>query len=170
MSITKEIKRNLSVEQSGVRLIMPYIKQISIGGRYIVLPSIGESKFNKDTSRELQKYGDIFVQLPNKQIETIELKTEVENKHNNLFLVLWADKKRERSGWMYTCKADVLLYTFLKTKEIYRANFPSLKIWFEENKESYPEKITMKGGNVIVAKVVPIQELLELRFLQKIKI
>ena len=170
MSITKEIKRNLSVEESGRRLIMPYIKKISIGGMYIVLPSIGESKFNKDTSRELQKYGDVFVQLPNKQMETIELKTEVENKHNNLFLVLWADKKRERSGWMYTCKADVLLYTFLKTKEIYRANFPSLKIWFEDNKESYPEKITAKGGNVIVAKVVPIQELLELRLLQRIKI
>ena len=114
--VSVTVKSNLSVEESGRRLIMPYIKKISIGGRYIVLPSIGESKFNKDTSRELQKYGDVFVQLPNKQMETIELKTEVENKHNNLFLVLWADKKRERSGWMYTCNEDVLLYTFLKTK------------------------------------------------------
>ena len=160
------LKARLSTERAGRRLVMPYIEKLAEHQQYLVLPSIGEADQNKDTCRELQRFGDIFVQLKNGQMETIELKTERANKHGNLFIVVWADKPSGtnpgRSGWLYTSKADVLLYTFLDPKEIYRAEFPKLKRWFEDHESEFEEKVNWKNSqkNVIVGKVVPIKRLL----------
>jgi len=168
------LQARLGTERAGRRLVMPYIRKISEEGKYLVLPSIGEADRNKDTCRELQQYGDIFVQLGNGQMETIELKTEKENKYGNLFIVIWANKPRGtfegRSGWLYTSKADVLLYTFLDTKEIFRANFKELKEWVEERKDEFEEKVNWKNTqhNIIVGRVIPIKRLLQEGILEQI--
>jgi len=168
------LKARLSTERAGRRLVMPYINKLAEQGQYLVLPSIGEADQNKDTCRELQRFGDIFVQLKNGQMETIELKTERANKHGNLFIVVWADKPSGtnpgRSGWLYTSKADVLLYTFLSPKEIYRLEFQPFKRWFEDHVDEFEEKVNWKNSqkSVIVGRIVPIKRILKEGLLKQI--
>ena len=49
---------------------------------------------------------------------SIELKVEVSNRYNNLFIESWSDKNSRTVGWFYTTSAKYLFYMFLKQKQM----------------------------------------------------
>jgi hypothetical protein len=60
---------------------------------------------------------------------TVELKVEVKNPYGNLFLETWSNKKRMNPGWFYKSHADLLLYVFLESKEVYLVSMNDLRGW-----------------------------------------
>ena len=71
---------------------------------------------------------------------------------------------RERKGWMYYGKCDILLYCFTQADgslEAYAIPFPALKTWFFEQDrfERYPTTVT-EQINRTECRVVPIADVL----------
>jgi hypothetical protein len=124
------------IEAEAMKDIIPFIQRNSWEGR-LVLTAKG------NLSKELQKQaGDILFNGEDQRLWAVELKAEVENLYNNFFLETWSNRRRFTLGWMFTIQSDVLLYYFLKEKELYSISIPKLKAWAFEGQRIYnfPEK------------------------------
>ena len=69
-------------------------------------------------------------------------------------------KGREREGWMYYSRCDVLLYCFVQEDgsiEAHAIPFPPLQEWFMDNYKNYKSTIT-KQINHTECKLVPIAD------------
>jgi hypothetical protein len=72
---------------------------------------------------------------------------------------------RERKGWMYTAKCDVLLYCFTQEDEsviAYSIPFPKLQEWFFDNNR-FEKYVTTKTAqiNQTECRVVPIDDVMK---------
>ena len=77
-----------------------------------------------------KKYGDLVIQDKNTSaLWSIELKAEL-RKSDNLFLEHWSNGSQYTPGWMVYLDADLLLYHFLESNELYIIKFQHLKRWF----------------------------------------
>jgi hypothetical protein len=112
------------VEVQGLARLMPYIQEGSYNGQSVVRTAKGR------LAKELQlTIGDVLINRPDDSIESLEIKTERENKYGNLFLETWSNRKWFNPGWMIHCNADWLLYYFLASDELYAVRLPRLKEW-----------------------------------------
>jgi len=148
----------------GVRLILPFLKEISDDGNLV---TIDKGRL----SEELQKkYGDIFMNNSSGNILAVEVKTEVAQKTQNFFLETWSNKSRYTEGWMTALDADILIYLFLDTLTFYSIPFKKLQHWsFDKASRlgltgriyDYPEKPMRKYDqlNDTCGRCVPIADI-----------
>lgn len=112
-------------------VLLPYLDEQADGR--VVLTSKGTlAKFLQATA------GDALLNLPDGALWTVEIKAE-ERHTGNLFLEVWSNKNlRDRAsycergstmGWLYTCRADLLMYWFEDTDDLYTINLWRLKRW-----------------------------------------
>jgi hypothetical protein len=102
-----------------------------------------------DLAKELQStYGDLFIKNESNRLYSVEMKAERVNAHGNLFLEAWSncDASRLKPGWMMTCGADFLFYSFLSDNSLLVIPFRKLRQWafVEDNIWKYgpPKKQT----------------------------
>ena len=122
-------------EQKAMLDVVPFLESTT---ESVILTSL-----NGKMSRILQKrFGDAIVASKNGRMIGIELKAEEENKHGNLFLETWSNRKRRTVGWMYYCDADKLFYFFCKERAMYSMDMHELQSWAFDKKRIYefPEK------------------------------
>lgn len=143
------------VETRAIELAMPLIQQMSHDGRYVLT--------NKgNLAKELQKTaGDVMLNTCDGRIWGIEIKGEEENKHNNFFLETWSNLSRFTPGWMLTLKTDILLYCFIKEKDLYSMGFNRLRTWAFTQRRIYDFQEKPQGKyaqmNDTWGRCVPIQ-------------
>jgi len=128
------------VEDQALSDLLPFLEQKSFSGRFVLTSKGRLSKF-------LQKeVGDVVLNTSLKEVVSIEIKSEQENKYGNVFLETWSNRHRFTLGWMYTLNADFLFYYFVNDKQLLICNFQSLKKWaFIESKiYKYNEKLQSK--------------------------
>jgi hypothetical protein len=124
------------VETRAMEDIVPFLKRISLDGRYVLT--------NKgNLSQELQKMvGDAVLNSHDGRIWGVEIKAEESDRHGNFFFETWSNRKRFTPGWMFTLRADILLYYFIKERLLYSFDFFKLRSWafMDGNINKYPEK------------------------------
>lgn len=125
-----------ATEERSMELLRPYIESHSFNGRFVVT---GKGPLARDLQKQA---GDVLVNTDEKTIYGVEIKAEEENLHGNLFLETWSNRARFTPGWMFASRADLLLYHFIKTNEVWRLDFERLRRWaFHENRiYDFPEK------------------------------
>lgn len=118
-----------AVEAQGMAILLPYLEERT---DRLVLNLKGP------LSRHLQLVtGDAIINIKD-SVRSIELK--VERRHTGrLFLETWSNRNLEdrnnhadkgsNPGWLFHSRADVLLYYFLDTDDLYALNLFSLKRW-----------------------------------------
>lgn len=118
-----------AVEAEGMAILLPYLEERT---ERLVLNLKGP------LSRHLQLVaGDAIVNIKD-SLRSIEIK--VERRHTGrLFLETWSNRNLEdkdshgshgsNPGWLFHTRADVLLYYFLDTDDLYAVNIFSLKRW-----------------------------------------
>jgi len=120
-------------------------------------------KVIKITGKHRQTFGDYYVEL-NGMDYAIEVKHEIENIHTNLFIETWSNRHIKR-GWLYTSRADMLLYHFIEDGEIYTIPVGALRKWAHTSGhlDAYEEKeqVKYKQKNTTCGKPVPIDILIE---------
>jgi hypothetical protein len=124
------------VEGRSLARLLPLIEQRSFNGQFVI-------NEKGRLSKELQKsYGDIFMNDLSRAMKTVELKAEESDKHKNLFLETWSNRKWFTPGWMITNKADVLIYHFLQEDFIVVGDLQRLKqwAWYDNKILRYPLK------------------------------
>lgn len=120
------------VEARGMKILLPFLDEQA--GRGLVLTSKGS------LARRLQLVaGDVLYNDKNDRLWAVEIKCEEENKFGNLFLETWSNRNLEdkanhsyhgsNQGWLHHCRADLLLYYFLDSDELYIIDLFSLKRW-----------------------------------------
>lgn len=76
--------------------------------------------------------------------QTVEVKTaNYLNKHNNFIFEIVSNDNEEdyKKGWLFTCKADVIIFYNPKTKTMFQFFTNDLKKYYENNKTNiYHEK------------------------------
>lgn len=102
------------IEKDSLRELYPYLC-----ARFNRLTEITEL----DQQRTL---GD-FSYYESHSIKYLELKSELENKYDNLFIETWSNKDKGIKGWFDKLKADTLGYHFIKDKIFYLIPFNDLK-------------------------------------------
>lgn len=141
------------VETIAMRDVVPFIASHS---QRFVLTNKGRM------SEEIQKrYGDAIAET-DKGIHTIELKAERENKHGNLFLETWSNRRWFTLGWMFKVSGvDILLYYFLTERYMISVSLPKLRKWafHEQRIYSFPERCQNKYSqmNDTWGRCVPIE-------------
>jgi len=120
-----------AVEARGLAVLLPYLSEKSDGR--LVVTSKGR------LARYLQlEVGDVIFNSRDDAVWTAEIK--VEEKHTgNLFLETWSNRNfaSARShaehgsnvGWLFHTRADLLLYYFLDTDDLYTVDLFLLKRW-----------------------------------------
>jgi len=119
------------VEAEGNMILLPYLREKSDGG--LVLTSKGT------LARWLQEsVGDVLLNR-REQLFAVELKCE-RKYTGNLFLETWSNRNLEdgrshaergqNTGWMYKLRADLLLYYFIDTDQLFSIKVLALKRWF----------------------------------------
>lgn len=124
------------IEQRSMDILRPWIRQRAFNGQY-VLTSKGP------LSRELQSsVGDVLYNSDADTIYSIEVKAEEHNRHGNFFLETWSNRARFTLGWMFTLRADLLLYHFVEDDELHVLPFQRLRKWaFHDGRiYSFPER------------------------------
>ena len=124
------------VEDRALNDLMPFLEQKSFNGRFVLTSKGRLSKF-------LQKeIGDVVLNTSLKNVASVEIKSEQENKYGNLFLETWSNRQRFTVGWMYTLNADFLFYYFIENRQLFICNFQALKKWafIDSNIYKYTEK------------------------------
>lgn len=119
------------VEAKGMAALLPYLKELA-DGRVVVTTKGRLARF-------LQlEIGDVIFNVGADTVWTAEIK--VESRHTgNLFLEMWSNRNftnqksySERAatlGWMFHTRADLLLYYFLDTDDLYTIDVFRLKRW-----------------------------------------
>lgn len=110
------------VETEGLKILMPYLTKQAYKGRVVPL-------FGNENVKELQQSGDVIIGLREDKCITFDLK--IESKHTgNFFIELWSNKSRLTQGWLFSCKADRILYLFLdRPNDVYSIHTKNLKHW-----------------------------------------
>ncbi len=157
--------RGRHIEKKGAAMIAPLLRQWAGDGRLFN---------NMDAPPEQQRRdGDFLIVRGGRRIK-IEFKTELENKYQNFFFETFSNLKRgfERKGWIYTCKADGLLYLFQKTRELYAIEWPRCQPWLLDNILEFKERNQSKYNqmNVTVGRPVPIARLLQLSLAKRVNL
>lgn len=130
------------VERESIRILTPFIEAKSYRGRFVLN--------NKGAlARRLQKtVGDLQFNpsLDPDRLCGVEVKAELENKHNNFFLESWSNRKWFTPGWMINLNTDLLFYHFLDTDALWVMSFPRLRRWAYHDRQIYrwPEKLQTK--------------------------
>ena len=80
--------------------------------------------------------------LPDMSLSSVEIKAEEANEYGNFYFETWSNLSRLTLGWMYTLRADVLLWHFLREDVAYAMNFPKIQHWAFRKQRIYafPEK------------------------------
>ena len=128
------------VERRSMAILRPFIQKRSYNGQFVVTSK-------GPLARELQKtVGDALYNADAETIYSVEVKAEESNEHGNFFLETWSNRHQFTQGWMYTLKADLLLYHFLRDDELYKIPFAKLKKWAFHNARIYdfPERQATK--------------------------
>jgi hypothetical protein len=127
------------IEAESYRQLEPLIEQRALKGRVV---TTGKGRLAADLQK---KYGDVFINRPNGDICSIEIKAEQEEKHGNFFFEEWSNRSRQTVGWMRTLDVDWLLYHFLRdasssTGILYCIPFPDLARWaYHTPSRTHPE-------------------------------
>lgn len=119
------------VEAQGLEILKPYLAEVS-AGRYVMTAKGALSKHLQLIA------GDALMNTPDDKVWGVEIKVEARHT-GNLFLETWSNRNlgnkeshAERGmnpGWLVHCRADVLMYYFLDTDDLYVINMFRLKRW-----------------------------------------
>lgn len=125
--------RTRTVEARGIAVLEPYLKETAYDGRFVML--------NRGAmARSLQlSAGDAIMNSDADRFWTLEIKVEEENRHGNLFLETFSNKNLNdrvkhanhgtNVGWMLHSRADLLLYYFLSSDDLYVLDLFPLQQW-----------------------------------------
>jgi hypothetical protein len=109
---------------------------------------------------------DIVLTKDNEEIK-VEEKAERKNSLNMYFETI-QDKKTNNLGWVYKCKADIIMYVFWNTEDndaetVYKIKWPECKHFVLETIDEYEEKPPKegKGWGETFGKLVPWRTLLK---------
>lgn len=111
------------VEKDSLEILRPFIEQHSMNGQYVLVEK------GRLAAELQQAYGDVFMNGKDGGIRSVEIKAEKENKYGNLFIETWSNRRRFNPGWLYKLDADVLMYHFLKSDELFVMGFVELRRW-----------------------------------------
>lgn len=126
----------LDIGQKGIQDLLPLLNTAAFQGRFVITDKGNISEFLQKT------VGDIIFNCSNQQVWSIEVKTELENKHDNFYLETWSNLSRLTPGWMITLIADFLWYYFQDTRVLYSIQLPKLQEWaFREAAPKGPGRI-----------------------------
>jgi hypothetical protein len=102
--------------------VRPLLELISFNGRYV--------RTDKGPlSRSLQeRIGDVLYNSDDTEVWSVEIKGEREHT-GNLFIETWSNRSRFNRGWLDKLDADLLLYYFLDTKDLYAIRLQKLRAW-----------------------------------------
>lgn len=155
-------KDSLDLEAKGEAIIFDWLRNL---GCTVI--------FNRNDHRgkEFQTYGDLIVRPPEQSKHMlVELKVEKSGRHGNFFIETWSNRTWFTPGWIFTSKAQRLLYYFLEDDCLYSMCMDDLKSFvFQRNKDNritaffhYPEKTQSKYNqpNQTHGLCVPINDLL----------
>ena len=131
-----DVYQCFDIGQRGVIKLLPFIKQKVKDNQFVLTDKGNLSEFLQKT------VGDIIFNCTNDKIWTIEVKTELDKKHPNLFLETWSNRHWYTPGWMITLMADFMFYLFYNDDIVYTVELQKLKEWaFHKNQiYKYPEK------------------------------
>lgn len=146
-------------------LLEIFYKQYCYDGRYVFIDKsrfsdIIQQKLKTDTV--IQKEVDVSYGIEEKTVAWPEYKGKP---HTAFFLETRSctNPGRESPGWMVTCCADSLLYSF-EIKDLglvsYIINFPALQKWFQRVKQNYPIH-TMQSQNRTEGRLVWIKDVIK---------
>jgi hypothetical protein len=114
-----------SVEHESRKILEPLLELAAYNGRWVWN---GKGRL----ARELQvSVGDVILNTDADRIISVELKAERKSSRN-LFCEAWSNRSRFNPGWMWKSDADLLLYHFLSSDELYSIDFQKLKRWFHD--------------------------------------
>jgi len=110
-----------AIERKGVRAVSRFLKRAAYDGRFVWL-------LKGRMARHLQAtVGDAIVNTDERTFWTVEVKTE-QRYTGNLFIETWSNRDFKR-GWLFSLRADLLLYYFLDRDELYILPLPRLQAW-----------------------------------------
>jgi hypothetical protein len=170
------------VEARGMQVLLPWLEEKSYGGKRLVLTAKGA------LARKLQlEVGDILINIGPSTVWALELKIEQEHT-GNLFLETWSNRNLEtvqghaqygsNPGWMMHSRADLLLYYFLDTDDLYALPMFKLKRWAFRIDDDWPGIYRFKErpqgrysqANDTWGRVVPVAALLRDRVCKQFKV
>lgn len=126
----------------------------------------------KDTTLQRTR-GDLKVTLYNDLIRFVEVKTEQENRYGNFFFETQSNQAAGKTGWLYVCECDDLVYMFDDQKEAYLLNGPEVRAWAHTDEfNEAPEKTQGKWDqkNKTLGRPHSIKKLQEKGLAIKVKI
>lgn len=129
------------VEVRGMATLLPYIEDRAFQGRFV-------RTVKGNLARFLQaQMGDVIVNTDADTVVAAEIK--IEQRHTgNLFLETWSNRNLDdvgshaergcNPGWMVKLRADLLLYYFLDSDDLYSIPMFRLKKWAFGSRTSAP--------------------------------
>lgn len=112
-----------NVEAEGMADIIAFLESQSHHGRFVLTNKGRVSEFLQKT------VGDALFNCHEGNIWAVEFKVEEANEHGNFYLETWSNLQWFTPGWLYKLQADILLYYFLRERELYSIPFAKLKRW-----------------------------------------
>lgn len=119
------------VEARAMTILLPYLEERADDGRLVVCNKGPLARFLQETA------GDVIFNCRDR-LYTVEIKAE--RKHTGrLFLETWSNRNLDcrnshadrgcNPGWLYKIRADLLMYYFLDTDDLYTFDLFALKQW-----------------------------------------
>lgn len=120
------------VEAQAMVVLGPFIRERSTDGQFVWNNKGPLAKFLQET------VGDVLFNMDGDRIWAVEIKAEREHT-GNLFIETWSNRnlvdrshhadRGSNPGWIYKIRADLLMYYFLDTDDLYVIDVFSLKQW-----------------------------------------
>lgn len=138
---------DLKYSEETKKILKSLYKKRSFDGRYVFINK--GNKFKSLGSEEIQKKlcVDTILQITDNESILIEEKFR-RSDYGDLLVETRSctNKEHEKMGWIYTSKADYLLYVVDSNSvfKIYILNMYKLKLFFNKNKDKYPIKTTQQ--------------------------
>lgn len=136
-----------SVERAGLDWAAEFFRQYGCAGAQVV-----DTAMTSQPAYWQREIGDFIVRRGDGVWAMVEVKTE--RRHTgNLFLETWSnrctDNEWRRDGWMFTLKADTVLFFFLDAACCYSVPLRGLREWALEhgNLYRYPERTVWMSRN-----------------------
>lgn len=160
------------VEARGMAVLLPYIEEKAYQGRLVRTCKGPLARFLQE------EVGDVIVNTAEEKVMAAEIK--IEQRHTgNLFLEVWSNRNLDdpcahaclgsNPGWLFKLRADLLLYYFLDSDDLYSIPVFKLKRWAFGSRTSKPnlyrdefrEVSQARYGqkNETVGRIVPISAL-----------
>lgn len=128
----------------GMRRALLLVREWSHEGQFV---TTAKGKLSLELQRSV---GDILFncRLDPERIWTVEVKTEQKPKPN-FFLEYWSNARRFTPGWLFTLKAELLMYQFYETGHLFIIRLPKLKEWaFIDREHGREGQIYRKGHHL----------------------